>query len=250
MRRGILRVAGFLLLGALLAAPVGADGVTVYVNRSIVSPTGALALGDIVRATGTVSPAQREELARSLAVVTDRILFVPISVYRSQLEELFGSDAIIVGSRSIIVPRGLVPDGELSLLDRLADALQAQGLFPDAVTEMTLTQNSARAVIPADGTPTFQVQTSPRGTTDVSFALAGTTGKLTFVSTRNDTASSVRAGSPVQVIFHKGLITIEMPGKALAAGAAGETVAVLVTDSQKSFTGQVVNGKAVQVDLP
>jgi flagella basal body P-ring formation protein FlgA len=41
-----------------------------------------------------------------------------------------------------------------------------------------------------------------------------------------------------------------MPGKALASASVGENVSVFVADSQKTFTGRVIEGKAVQVDLP
>jgi flagella basal body P-ring formation protein FlgA len=52
------------------------------------------------------------------------------------------------------------------------------------------------------------------------------------------------------VVFRKGPITVEMPGKALATAAVGDAVSVVVADIQKTFTGRVLEGKAVQVDLP
>ena len=52
------------------------------------------------------------------------------------------------------------------------------------------------------------------------------------------------------MVFRKGPITVEMPGKALASAAVGESVSVYIADSQKTFTGRVTDGKAVQVDLP
>jgi flagella basal body P-ring formation protein FlgA len=64
------------------------------------------------------------------------------------------------------------------------------------------------------------------------------------------TDAVVRSGQAVNVIFHKGPITIEMPGKTLAAAGIGEQVKVLLTDSQKSFTGYLREGKAVDVELP
>jgi hypothetical protein len=249
LRLAALALGGFLLTVAL-SAKVSADGVTVYVNRSVVAGPGDLSLGDLVHASGGLSSAQKEALAKSVAIVSDRMLFIPVSAYLSQLDALFGADVIIVGSRSLVIPKGLVPDAETSLLDRLADALQTQGLFPIGITEIALIQNSPRASIPQDGAPTLQIQTTMKGTTEAAFSLSGTAGKVSFVSIRNDAGSSVRQGAPVQVLFHKGLITIEMPGKALAAAQAGEMVSVFVTDSQKTFTGQVVDGKAVNVDLP
>jgi len=250
MRRASLLLAACLLTSLLAASVAAADGAAVYVNRSIVAGPGDLSLGDVIHATGMLTTGQKEALAQSLAVVSNRMLFIPMSAYLGQLDALFGADAIIVGSRTLVVPKGLVPEAETSLLDKLVDSLQVQGLFTEGITEIDLSQNSARATIPLEGTPTFQVLTTMKGTTEASFSMAGTTGKLSFVSTRNDSATSVKQGAAVDVVFHKGLITIEMPGKTLGAASAGEMVSVLVTESQKSFSGQVANGKVVNVDLP
>ena len=254
MRRASVRLAAHALAGLLMAAAaaaaVSADGVTVYVSRSIVAGPGDLSLGDLIYTSGSPTSAEREALARSLVVVSNRILFVPVTAYLPVLDGLFGDDAIIVGSRSLVIPRGLVPDAEIPLLDTVAESLQAQGLFADGITEIELTQNSARATIPAEGVPTVQIQTTVKGTTEAVFSLSGTTGKVSFVSTRNDPGTSVKQGAAVQVIFRKGQISIEMPGTALATASAGEAVSVYVAESHKSFTGHVLDGKAVKVDLP
>ena len=139
----------------------------------------------------------------------------------------------------------------------MADYMQAQGLVGDARTEVSLVQNLTRATAPQDGTPLFQTQKLPRGITEISFSLSDSagnaaSGKATFasvpVSAVSDTA--IRSGSTVNVIFRKGPITIEMPGRAQSSATAGQTVSVYVADSQKSFVGQVIDGKAVQVELP
>jgi flagella basal body P-ring formation protein FlgA len=60
----------------------------------------------------------------------------------------------------------------------------------------------------------------------------------------------VKSGTPVTVVFKKGLITIEMPGRTLGSASVGDPVSVMVSESQKTFSGQLMDGKAVQVDLP
>jgi hypothetical protein len=43
---------------------------------------------------------------------------------------------------------------------------------------------------------------------------------------------------------------IEMPGKALGPASTGDSLSVSIADSQKSFTGTLTSGKAVNVELP
>jgi flagella basal body P-ring formation protein FlgA len=62
--------------------------------------------------------------------------------------------------------------------------------------------------------------------------------------------ADIRASDPVSVIFHKGVITLEMPGKALGQAAIGQQVSVLVNESRRSFTGRLLAGKEVDVELP
>ena len=75
-------------------------------------------------------------------------------------------------------------------------------------------------------------------------------GRLTLVAPLGAATAAVRSGTPVNVIFKKGLITIEMPGKTLGSASVGDPVSVLVAESQKTFSGQLLDGKAVEVDLP
>ncbi|HEY9595725.1 MAG TPA: flagella basal body P-ring formation protein FlgA, partial [Spirochaetia bacterium] len=125
----------------------------------------------------------------------------------------------------------------------------------DEITEITFTQGMARGSAPRDGTPVFRSQTSGRGITEVSFSLtdsAGSTisGRASFAGSPPDTAATLRAGSAVNVVFRKGPITIEMPGKALVSAALGQQVSVQLSDSRKTFTGFLTSVKEVQVDLP
>ena len=84
----------------------------------------------------------------------------------------------------------------------------------------------------------------------VGAAGSSVTGKISLAAAATDPGSDVKPGTVVKVIFHKGPITIEMPGKAMGSASTGESVSVYVADSQKSFMGTVVDGKAVKVDLP
>jgi flagella basal body P-ring formation protein FlgA len=52
------------------------------------------------------------------------------------------------------------------------------------------------------------------------------------------------------VVFRKGPITVEVPGKTLGASSVGDVVNVSIAESQKTFTGRVTDERAVQVDLP
>ncbi len=89
------------------------------------------------------------------------------------------------------------------------------------------------------------------GQTEVSFNLVGAagssvTGRISLAAAATDPGGDVKPGTAVKVIFHKGPITIEMPGKALGSASTGDSLSVYVADSQKSFTGTLADGKAVQ----
>ena len=247
---------GLLLLALLLAAGAAfAQGAALYVSRVIVAAQGDIKLGDLVRTTGDVSVNERETLARSIAALGDKPLYLPVVLYRSDLEAAFGSDAIIVGSRTLVIPKGTQAEQEPYMLDRLVDFLQLQGMLADDRQELSLSQNIIKGNPLQTGTPSFQVQKSGRGQTDVSFLLAGSAGssvvgKVSFAQPVTDPAGDVKPGTPVKVIFHKGLITIEMPGKAMGSASTGGSLSVYVADSQKSFVGLLAAGKAVNVELP
>ena len=125
----------------LIAGAAEAQGTTLYVNRFVSADPGDINLGDLVQAAGEIPAAAREALARSIAVVGDKVLLIPAALYREQLEAVFGRDSIIVGSRTVVVPRGVLPEEETYLLTRLADFLSAQGLVGTACTELSLAQN-------------------------------------------------------------------------------------------------------------
>jgi len=247
-----------LLLGLALfiSGTAEAQGTTLYVNRLVTADTGDIALGNLVQAAGGIPSEAREALARSVAVVGDKVLLIPASLYREQLESVFGRDSIIVGSRTIVVPRGMLPEEETYLLTLLADYLFTQGLAGAACTALSLTQYQLKGSFPTDGNPLFQAAKAPNGSVEVSYALTGSgggsvSGRVSFSAPAGDSGSTdgVRSGTPVKVIFHKGPITIEIPGKAAATAAVGGRVEVYVADSRRSFVGRVVDAKAVEVEL-
>ena len=142
-------------------------------------------------------------------------------------------------------------------MDRLADFLDGQGLLGDGRMEFAILHNQVRGTLPQKGDPVFQAQKTPKGTMEVQFTLAGTsgnsvTGRVAFSAAGAASASGegIKSGGPVRVFFRKGPITIEMPGTSLAAAAVGERVGVRVADGRKNFFGRVTEGKAVEVDLP
>jgi hypothetical protein len=256
MRPAPRRITMLLLALLLPCAAAGAGGTTLYVNRVVVAPAGDVRLGDLLTLSGDIPAAAREALARSVAVLSDKPVYLPLAVYMPLLEEAFGKDAIIVGSRSVVIPKGTAAESEAYLLDRLADWLLAQGMLGEGRVEIALTQTNARGVPPRSGTPVFQAVKTVKGIAEVSFSLAGAdgsfAGRAVFASAAgmSEAKPGLKPGTPVQIVFHKDLITIEMQGKALGAAAVGDTVNVLVADSQKSFTGKVCEGKVVEVDLP
>ena len=246
------------ILAMLVLLPAAAAaGTTLYVNRIVVAGPGDLSMGELVQASGELSAEAREVLARSVGVVADKVLYVPTELYRSQLEAEFGQDAIVVGARSTVIPRGTALEGEAYLIDRLIDYLQTQGLLSDAKAELATVQLTVKGAPPQDGSPVFQATKNAKGGSDITFSLVGSGGgsvtgrfSLAVAAPVPGSSSTVNAGTPVNVVFRKGLITIEMPGKALGSAGIGETVTVSIAESQKTFIGQVTTGKAVEVDLP
>jgi hypothetical protein len=255
MTRALGRLAPLFLSFLLIAAAVDARETTVYVQRVVFADAGDVSLGDLVQAKGDIGPQGHEALAQSVAVLADAIFYVPAALYVDRLEAAFGDDAIVVGSRSLVIPRGAVPDGEAFLLDRLADYLCSQGVLGDQKAELRFTQNLVTGTPPQQGNPVFSMRKSMTGAVEVSFSLSGDPGNSVtgrVVTSDGGVASSqgVKAGTAVQVVFHKGLITIEMPGKTLGPAGVGDKVSVYVPDSTRSFSGRVLDGKAVSVELP
>jgi hypothetical protein len=251
------RLAAAVLLLGIAAAAAAAEGTTIYVTRIVAADPGSVALGDLVRVSGPVGAAAQEALAQGVAAAGAGLLYVPTDAYRARLDAAFGADAIVVGSRSMVVPRGSALETQAGFLDKLADWLTAQGLVGNAPTEILVSSLSVRGTPPADGTPSFQVHAGTSGGTEVSFSLLGLTGgsmvgRLSISGSALPLAlsSGVKSGTPVSVVFRKGVITIEMPGKATGSAAVGQKVGVSIAESQRAFTGTVMDGKAVQVDLP
>lgn len=243
----------FLLVFAASAAD--ARSLTLYVQKVVVADQGPVKVGDLVQPVGDSPPAAGETLALSVATVADRLLYVPSRTYSDSLEAGFGQDAIIVGSRSLVVPRGAFPPEELPVLDRLLDFLVDQGILGSDRADIEVRLNLVQGTVSPDSIPVFRLIRSSRGNVEVSFA-AGTgaeavSGKMILVVSGAGTgAPDVKASDPVHVLFHKGSITIEMDGRALSAAAVGDSLKVQVPESQKSFVGRLSAGKAVSVDLP
>jgi hypothetical protein len=246
----------FLTVLSFQSSVAGAQGATLYVNRVVVAMQGDVGLGAIIRSSGTLSLEQRESLARSVTVLGPFVQYLPMSSYANQLESAFGENAIIVGSKTVLIPKGTPAEEVPYLLDRLGDFLAAQGLAKDGTVEVSLTISSLKGTAPQDGTPLFQVLKTSGGI-EISFVLTGASGnavsghvKLASGLAGADTQKSVKVNSPVQVNFHKGPITVEMPGKALSTASVGDNINVFVAEDQKTFTGRVISAKEVQVDLP
>jgi hypothetical protein len=245
---------GLLFLALLLAATAAsAQGIAIYVSRFVVAEQGDIKLGDLVRTSGEISAGRHEILARSIAVLGEKPLYVPVALYVADLVAAYGSDAIIVGSRTLVIPKGMPAEQESYTLDRLVDFLQAQGLLGDDRQELVFSQNIIKGNPLSEGMPTFQVQKTGRGQTDVIFSHSGSggssvTGKISVGTA--DSTGDVKPGTLVKVVFHKGSIMIEMPGKALGPASTGDSLSVSIADSQKSFTGTLTSGKAVNVELP
>jgi hypothetical protein len=195
-------------------------------------------------------------MSRSVTVLDEKVQYLPTSLYMPQIEAAFGTDAIIVGSQTLLIPKGSSAENEPYLIDRLADFLLSQGYLDDSKVAFSFTQGSIKGAPPQDGIPSCQVVKTSRGV-EVSFLLTGSTGNsvsgrvtLPPVPAGTDTPRAVKSNEPVRVVFRKGPITVEMPGKALAGATVGDNVNVFIAESQKTFSGRVIEGKAVQVDLP
>ena len=262
MRRVLLQLALPLTALLLLAAAVDAQSATLYVNRLLVAEPGDIRLADLVNTSDAIPAEAQETLARSIAVASDKVLYLPAALYVELLESSFGSGSIIVGSRTVVVPRGVLPEGEAFIMDRLADFLVGQGLLGTGKTELAILYHQVRGTLPREGNPVFQVQKTAKAMIEVQFTLAGTggssvTGRVAFSAAGDGSVSGqgAKSGGPVRVFFRKGPITIEMAGTLLAAAAVGERVRVYVADGQKNFTGRLMEGRAmegkvVEVDLP
>jgi hypothetical protein len=278
--------AAILLMLLLAAALCDAAAVTLYVRRVVVAQPGGLTVGDLVQTSGEVSQELREALARSVAILSDRLLIIPSGLYSGLFEQSLGGGLILVGKRTLVVPQGSLADAALPLVDRLADYLENQGGIGRGRVELEVGQVSG---LPAGMPPSGLVFTTIRaerkaglfsGPAEFSFSYAGQNPgqlggfialKITQVETPAPSApgsvstgdgmvlgslagamagdAGVRENDPVSVFFRKGAITIEMPGRALQSAHLGEQAKVFIPESRLSFSGIVVGNKAVSVEI-
>lgn len=260
----------------LMAAAPSVTGLTLYVKRVVSVPQGPLTVGDIVLASGDVTPELRESFSREIAEVSDRILLIPTAVYRGFFEAGAGNGFIFVGRRTLVVPLGSVGEDVVPLLDRLADYLGNKNGIGNGKVELELVRvTGAISSVPGAGL-LFRVIREERkagllsGLLEIGFRPSGpqtnsTEGRVTLRIRQGESAgdaqvsidavgssldSSVRANDEVSVLFHKGTITIEMQGKAMASASSGDLVGVYIPESRLSFSGTVIGNKVVGVELP
>jgi hypothetical protein len=241
---------------ALIAAPAS-RGTALYVNRTAVVEPGEVRLRDLVRPTGEVPAAAEAALARTVATMSGALLVLPARAYAVLLEQAFGSDCILVGSRTLVIPRGLLAEDGVRLFDELADFLRQQGVLGEERSELEIVQ-MLDGGLPAGSAAIFRVTRSVKvaGAREVTCSVSPSAaqppvGSVTLrVRASLAVADVVRANDRVQVVFRKGPVTVEMPGKALASAGQGDIISVYVPDSLKSFSGRVIGKKAVEVELP
>jgi hypothetical protein len=251
------RPAAALLLLCAFAARA-ACGTTLYVNRVVVAPAGPLRLAELVTGPGELPGAAGAALESVVATVGTSLLSVPSRSWAGVLEQGLGPDLILVGSRTLVVPRGRFSPAEAELLSRLADFLECRGLLGDSRAEIELVRPLPRDLQP-DAAVRFTAEKTlgtARGQ-ELSCTLlpAASERSLGALVLRVRQAAApagegVSAGDKVEVSFRKGPLTIEMQGKALASAGFGDSVAVYVPDSLRSFSGLVIGKKAVSVELP
>ncbi len=257
MRRALRLSAFFAFLFMMGAAAAFARGVTAYVQRVVITDPGDIRLGDLVQTFGDTPAPARETLALAVATLSDHLLYIPSRLYRDQAETAFGRDSIFVGSRSLVIPRGAVPDNEVPLLDRFVDFLGEAGVLGSDLADLAVRSIQLNGTVSPDAAPTFKLVRSSGGSIEASFTASAGNGApasgriiLALKGDQHAAAPDIRPSDPVRVVFHKGPITIEMQGKAQGQAAVGDMVNVMVSDSQKSFTGRLLAGKAVDVELP
>jgi len=255
MRRGPALPAFFGLLLMAAAASAQTQGVTIYIQRILVSDPGDVRLGDLVRTSGAIPDPARETLALSVATISDHLLYIPGRLCIDRIGDAFGRDSIVVGSRTLVIPRGAVPDATVPLMDKLVDFLGDAGVLGAEPADIEIKSIHVTGTLPQNIVPVFQIARSSRGSVEITFAAAEAgqgSGKilLALKEERRTAAADIKASDPVRVIFHKGPITIETQGKAQASAAVGETVNVLAGDSARTFSGRLRDGKVVDVELP
>ncbi len=265
------RTRAALLVLILLGAAVGEAGaLTVYVRRAVSLPPGTITIGDLVQPAGDPSADMGDILRHPVSELADRALVLPTSLYQAEFDGPQGRDLILVGKRTLVVPRGSSPDPAVSLLDRLVDRMQELGWLGPGKVEIEVerisglgggqsVKDTAFTVLRADRKPgpiTGEVEVGFRGTTDTgepawgSIALRLRQDNAAGIAAPDAAQAGVRPNDAVSVRFRKGAVMVEMPGRVTAAARVGEDVTVFVPDARKSFSGILVESKAVSVEVP
>ncbi len=269
MRRPTVTAALVLLL---FLAGYHAAAVTLYVKRAVAVERGALILGDLLQNPGEIPLSLARALSRRIGEVADNPVVIPAGAYRAWCEEGLEEGLILVGKRTLVVPKGEASELEMPLLDALVDFLENQGGMGEGIMELETPRIFGAPRDGMAGDPVFRIVRIEKreglfsGAAEIGFTIpvssgGSRTGRMVF-SIRQDLRSGaavagsgasvggVKAHDPVAVFFHKGSITIRMEGKALAAAAEGGWVSVFVPESRKSFSGIVMADKAVSVEIP
>jgi hypothetical protein len=262
MRRPTVRASLVLLL---FLAGYHAAAVTLYVKRVVVVEKGALVIGDLLQKSGEIPPALARILSRRIGAITENPVVIPAGTYRAWCEEGLEEGLILVGKRTLVVPKGAAAEQEMSLLDSLVDFLESQGGMGEGMIELETPRIYGAPRDGKTGDPIFRVMRMERkeglfsGPAEIGFIIpvssgGSRTGRMVF-GIRQDFRSGaavagVKAYEPVAVFFHKGSITIRMEGKALAEATEGGRVSVFVPESRKRFSGIVMADKAVSVEIP
>ncbi len=269
-----------MMLAGLQAAPA----LTLYVKKAVVSGPGVVKVADVVQASGDLSAEARGCLDQAVGSVSDGLLLVPSGLYRGEFEKRTGGNLIVVGSRTLVAGKGSTVERDLPLLDRLVDSLDQEG-FGGGTAEISVVQLQR----PAASIPVSRLQFDPvrvekrgalySGAAEFSIRDSGTgsgaqVGRVVIRVTQ-DTAGAgfsvtavtaaadapplsgdgttegyvIAANDPVTVVFRRGAIAIEMPGKAQGSASLGRTVSVYIPESRLTFTGIVTGNKAVTVDI-
>jgi hypothetical protein len=60
----------------------------------------------------------------------------------------------------------------------------------------------------------------------------------------------VKAGDRITIIFRRGNVWLEVPGKTYRSGDVGDTITVYQLEGHRRFTGTVKGPKEVEVEIP
>jgi hypothetical protein len=257
-----------------------AGALTLYVRRVVVAERGALMVGDLVQPMGDVSPQLHEIMQRWTADLADAPLLIPSGRYRAFFGEGGTDGLILVGKRTLVVPAGSISSEEVVLLDRLVDcmedlgglgegsadlqAIRVTGLSPGPISPADISFNLIRAekngqLFSGQAEFGFRTALPEGGRTSGRISLrivqqtqqaSGESGSRITTAGGNAADSAVKANDTVAVFFTKGVITVEMQGRAQSTASIGGSVCVYVPESRMSFNGIVIGDKAVSIELP